>query len=123
MQQVVAAIPDELKAEQAEIVVKVWGDILKIVNQILDVHKRFGFTKFEAMINPSITEILNGLGIVGFTLTSFVKSGLLDHDEARQALNAKQCVLHIERLAVALQDRDKEEYEKVMGLLSAQAPF
>ncbi len=106
-----------------EVVLRLWNEVVKTVNRILEADRKFGFSKIEASLNPSLAEIVHGLGLIDFVLTSFVDSSLLDHEEIRQSLNAKQCVLHIRRLAVALQENDKDEYDKVISLLNSQPKF
>ncbi len=106
-----------------DIVIGLWGDVINTVNRILDADRKFGFGKIEASLNPSLTEILHGLGIIEFALTYFLDSELLDHDEIRQALNSKQCVLHIRWLTVALRDDNEDDYKQAISLLNSQAKF
>ena len=104
-------------------VTKLWNDVVGIVNGLLRADSRFGFSRIEANLNPSLDDILFSLAIIDAILTLVVQAGLSDHDETRQALNAQQCVLHIRRMAIALRDKDEDEYKKVMALLHSQAQF
>jgi len=97
-----------------------WSDVIQTVNSILEADSNFGFSKIEARLNPSLTDVLHSLGIVDAVLNSFLDSGLLDTEETNQALNSKQCVLHIRMLSEALKAQDREEYDKVIQLLKSQ---
>lgn len=98
-----------------------WSDVIKTVNGILEADRNFGFRKIEVHLNPSLEEILHSLAIVDAVLNSFLDSNLLEPDEIRQALNSKQCVVHIRRLASALKNKDAAEYDEVIKLLHSQA--
>jgi hypothetical protein len=62
------------------------------------------------------------LGIAEFMLNDFLAHDLT-HDENRAVLNSKQCVLCIQRLAVALKSGDQEEYQRVIHQLESQPKF
>jgi hypothetical protein len=112
-----------MASQVTDVVVGLWSDVIKTVNRILDADKRFGFTKIESNLHPSLEDILHSLAIIEGILKAFLDSDLLDHDENRQALNASQCVLHIRSLARALKESDKDEYAKAIELLDKQAKF
>lgn len=115
---------DHLRDEQGkEVIVGLWSDVLHTVNRLLEAHTKFGFSKIEASLNPTIDDIVNGLGIIDFALSSFVDSDLLGHDDTRLALNSKQCVLHIRRLAEALKSGNETEYEEAISALNSQSQF
>lgn len=109
------------KASLEEIIISLWSSVIETVNKVLEADGKFGFNKIEASLNPSIEEILHGLGMIEAVLSVFVESPLLEHDETRRALNAKQCVLHIRRIAVALEGGNEAEYKEAIELLSNQA--
>jgi hypothetical protein len=113
----------EKEALKTDVLVNLWNDVIGAVNRILDADRKFGFSKIEANLNPSLDEIIHGLSFVDAALGIFLDSGLLDHDESRKALNSKQCVLHLRRLAKAVKDVDAEEYSKVISALDNQAQF
>lgn len=106
-----------------EVISHLWFEVIKVVNRLLEADLKFGFSKIEASLNPSIDEILHGLGIVDYALTAFMDSNLLEHDDTRAALNSKQCVLHIRGLAAALKGGNEEEYKAAIHLLNTQPKF
>lgn len=106
-------------AEREEKIFGLWSDVVQAVNRILEAHQSFGFSGIEASLNPKIEDIIHGLGIVDHILNVFLEHDL-EHDEKRNALNSKQCVLHIRRLAAALKSGDEEEYQEAIRLLDTQ---
>lgn len=112
---------DLSKEAVTEIVRKSWDKTISLVNKILEAHNSFGFEKFEASINPSLSDMLNGLTLVEFILTRFVESEYLEYDEVRQSLNSKQCIVHIRMLARALDAKDQAAYEECILLLDRQS--
>lgn len=104
-----------------EVVARLWSEVIRTINNILEADKRFGFGKFEQYINPSLEDILHGLGIIESVLTAFAESDFLGPDQVRQSLNAKQCVLHIRRLNNSLKHGNLDDYNEVIRLLDAQA--
>jgi hypothetical protein len=106
-----------------EIVQKSWGRIIEIVNKILEAHDSFGFDKFEAGMNPTLAAMLKGLTLVEFILTTFVESDELEYEEVRQALNSKQCIVHMRMLNTALEQKDQEAFESCIKLLNKQTKF
>lgn len=105
------------------VVQDMWSEVIVTVNRLLEADDAFGFSRIEARLNPSIEEIVFSLGVIDAALTLMETSGHLDTTEMRQVLNAKQCVLYIRMLAVALRDRNREEYGRVIGLMQNQAQF
>jgi|SRR6478672_10861825 len=108
-----------LVAKREEVIFELWGDVVNAVNRILDAHQSFGFSGIEASLNPKIEDIIHGLGIVEYILNVFLENDL-GHDETRNALNSKQCVLHIRRLAAALKSGNEGEYQEAIELLNRQ---
>lgn len=106
-----------------EVISNLWGSVIDAVNRILDGDRRFGFSSIERSLNPKLEDILHGLGVIDSVLTSLLDSGLLEYEETRQALNSKQCVIHIRRIGAALKEGNEEEYKKAIDLLDKQAPF
>lgn len=100
-----------------------WDKVIGFVNKILVAHVHFGFQKIEASLNPSIKDILKGLSVADFLLNEFVESELLEYDEVRMALNSRQCILHMQLLAAALETNDESKYQEAIKLLESQAKF
>ncbi len=103
-----------------DVIQRVWSDVINIVNRILDAHKKFGFEKIQASLNPSLEDMIHGLAFIDFALNELIDSGLLNTDETRQALNSRQCMLHFKRLSAALDSKNEEEYAATMRLLETQ---
>lgn len=112
---------DGQNANQVEVVAKVWREVIITVNKLLEADTKFGFHKIEANLNPKIEDITHGLGFLDFLLSAMVDSDVLDHDQTRMALNSKQCILIVRRLAEALKSGDQEEYAQAIKLLNSQA--
>ena len=112
---------DMPEASQALLVItKVWWQVVAAVNKLLEADGKFGFSKIEANLNPSMADIMHGLTVFEFVITLMMDSEFLDHDETRMALNSKQCVLLIRRMSEALKSKDQDEYDEVIRLLALQ---
>lgn len=104
----------------SKLVIGLWNDVIGTVNGILEVNRDFGFVKFESMINPSLTVILHSLSLIEAAINSVMDSEHIQDGEYRQGINAKQCILHIRQLAVALRDKNQDEYDRVIRTLEKQ---
>lgn len=113
----------ELEAEQRfdAALTKLWHRVVEAVNKLLEAHGKFGFHKIEANLNPSIEDITHGLAIFDSILNTVMDSALLNHDQMRTALNSKQCILHVRRLAEAVKSKDQQQYDEIIRLLDSQA--
>lgn len=118
--QVSAAVNPVLNGILEEVVTKAWSSVIMAVNKILEADNAFGFSKIEAKLNPSIHDIVHGVGLVDGALTYFLDSELLDTDLTRLALNSKQCVIYLRRAANALKNGDEEEYKAAIRDLTLQ---
>ena len=98
-----------------------WAAVFETANTVIHAHAAFGFSEFEAKINPSITHLLMGLKVVESVLDTIYASDLLDYSEKRLILNAKQQIGLIQRVAEALKDGKNEDYEAAIAALTAQA--
>jgi hypothetical protein len=115
------ALLEILETDDLELVVsRAWSRVIEAVNRILEAHSAFGFSRIEAKLNPTIHDVLHSLSIVDFALTDFLESNLLEHNEVRLALNSKQCVLHLRRVAAALAGNNQNEYDAAIADLKAQ---
>lgn len=102
------------------IVSTAWDRIIGVINKILEVHHEFGFESFKARMNPSVDEVIENLAFIEFVITTFLDRDVLDHDQTKAVLNSKQCVLYLQRLAAALKNKDKEEYDAAINDLRNQ---
>jgi hypothetical protein len=109
--------------ELPDVIRDLWQEVIRAVNRILDGDRRFGFVSIEQSLDPKLSDIIHGLSVIDAVLSSLLDSGLLEYEETRQALNSKQCVIHIRRLAAALKKGDKDDYNKAIELLDKQAKF
>lgn len=105
----------------SELIHELWRDVLKAVGKLLDADQKYTFLSIKENIDPSIEDIVFSLGIVDSILSVMENSPLLEHDQIREVLNSKQCVLHTKRLAEALDAGDQAEYDAVIELLAKQA--
>ncbi|MFA5899717.1 MAG: hypothetical protein WC829_11460 [Hyphomicrobium sp.] len=112
---------EEQRKKVSDLIFKLWHEVLKTVGKLLEADAKFGFLSIEEQIDPSIEDIVFGLTMMDSIISILMNSNLLEHDETRQALNSKQCVLHIKRLAEALAAGDQEEYNEVIKLLNNQS--
>ncbi|MEA9488682.1 hypothetical protein [Xanthomonas campestris] len=104
-----------------ELLGRIWNRVIGQVNALLRAHETFEFFNFLENLNPSLEEVIKGFEFADFALTKFVESGDLEHDEMRQALNAKQCILKMKLLSNALAVQNQDEYTKIMHELKQQA--
>lgn len=105
----------------SELIHELWRDVLKTVGKLLEADQKYTFLTIKENIDPSIEDIVFSLGIVDSILSVMENSPLLEHDQVREVLNSKQCVLHTKRLAEALDAGDQAEYDAVIELLTRQA--
>lgn len=109
--------------ELTELVGKIWHQVIGQVNRLIQAHERFGFVRFEEGLNPQLPDVVKALELVDFALTQFYGSGLLEFDEQRNAPNARQCILKIKMLAVAIDRQDQDQFEQLMEELRKQSKF
>ena len=102
---------------------RAWSAVFETANTVIHAHAAFGFSEFEAKINPSLTHLLMGLKVVESVLDTIYASDLLDYDEKRLILNAKQQIWLIQRVAEALKDGKNADYDAAIEALTAQAQF
>lgn len=113
---------DEEQAVDA-VLTNLWRSVVNAVNRLLEADGKFGFSKIEANLNPSIEDISHGLGIVEIVLNLVLDSNLLNHDQKRTAYNSKQCIIDIRLLSDAIKSKDQSEYDRIIRALNLQAKF
>jgi hypothetical protein len=115
--------PAENGTTREDLVLKAWASVLQMVNKVLEADKHFGFGLIENNIKPSFEQIVNSLVVMDAILNTMLATKELQHDETRQAYNAKQCVWHIQLMVTALRDKDVGAYDKAVDALKKQAQF
>jgi hypothetical protein len=88
----------------------VWAEVIKVADNILKVHAKFGFSQFADQISPSLEEILLSLQVVESMLDTVGASGTLDYSESRIVGNAKQQILWIQTIGNALKYGNEADY-------------
>lgn len=110
------------EVNEQEVVASVWDQVVRVVNKLIETHDNYGFGKFKEGMNPSLDVVVKAFNVVDTALKTLIESGFLNPDEYRQATNSRQCIYHTKRLALALDSNDEAEYERLISLLSQQAP-
>lgn len=100
-----------------------WEAVFKTTNTVITAHSSFGFTQLEAKINPNLNHLLMGLKVVESVLDTVYASELIEYDEKRLILNAKQQIGLIQRVAEALKNENKADYDSAIKALTDQAQF
>lgn len=115
--------PEENQRWQQAIplVEKIWAGVFETTDKMLKVHGAFGFTQFEKQLNPKLSTMLLALNVLEQVLDTLYGSGELDPSENRMALNAKQAILLVQRVADALRANSEEDYNDAMEKLDKQA--
>jgi hypothetical protein len=105
------------------VLAKVWHNVVRVVNKLLETHQKFGYAQFQEELNPSLPEILEGFKQIDAALTVLMDTGLLTYDEFRAAINSKQCILQMKLLSGALEADAEPDYERIIAELDAQPKF
>lgn len=111
------------EVDERKLVSNIWDNVIRVVNKLIDTHDAYGFGKFAEGMNPSIEVVVKTFNVVDALLKTLVESGQLDTDEYRQAVNSRQCIYHTRQLALALEANDESEYQRLIKLLTMQAPI
>lgn len=121
----VAATEDRTVADDrlSELLSRVWNEVITDVNRLLEVHNRFGTFHFKENLNPSLEDLIQGFEMVEFALKKLAESDHLEYEEMRRAINARQCILKMKELSLAMNSGDTTGVERVIGELRNQAKF
>lgn len=114
---------DAFATRLAELIEVIWGGVVGQVNKLIDAHRDFGFVQFNAGLNPTLAQVLVGLEVIDVALTKFLDSGMLGFEEQRNVINAKNCILQMKILNLALNDDNEPEFERIMAELKSQSKF
>ena len=109
--------------DERELVANIWQQVIRVVNKLIGTHDAYGFGKFEEGMNPTIEVVVDAFKVADALLKTLVESGQLDPEEYRQAVNSRQCIYHTRQLALALEAKDEAEYDRLIKLLTQQAPI
>ena len=104
---------EEAKALWAQIsgqIEVIWAEIIKVTDNVLQAHTKFGFASFAKNISPTMEEILLSLRVAESILDAVDASGTLEYSEGRIVGNAKQQILWIQTIANALKYRNETDY-------------
>lgn len=110
-------------ARLSELLGQVWNEVITHVNKLLEAHSKYGTVKFHLGLNPSLRELVEGFEIVDKALTILLDTRKLNHEETRDALNSKQCILKMKELAVACEETLTEDIERIIQELHQQSKF
>lgn len=102
---------------------RVWDGVFETTDRMLKVHAAFGFSQFEKQMNPKLETVLFALNVLEQILDAMNGSGDLEPEETRLVLNAKQQILLVQRVAIALRTKSEGDYEAAMAEMAKQAVF
>ncbi|GHH53039.1 hypothetical protein [[Pseudomonas] boreopolis] len=108
--------------DEQQLVGNIWQHVIRVVNKLIETHDTYGFGKFSEGMNPRLDIVVRAFTVVDALLKALSESGQLDPDEYRQAINSRQCIYHTKQLALALEADNEEEYQRLIDLLTKQAP-
>lgn len=117
----VTSLFDEEKIKER--VNKVWDAVFAASNKIIVQAQKYGFHGIEAIPNPNIHVILGQLRIFSAVMGSLVGDEALEYEETRLILNAKEQLMRMERIAIALVAGNREDYDEAISALERQATF
>lgn len=95
-----------------------WAEVIKVADNVLKVHAKFGFEQFADKISPSLEDILLSLQVVESILDTVHASGTLEYSETRTVVNAKQQILWIQTIGNALKYGNEDDYLASIKMLS-----
>lgn len=109
--------------DDRDLVASIWQQVVKVVNKLIDTHDAYGFGKFAEGMNPTIGVVVESFKVIDELLKTLIASGQLDTDEYRQVYNSRQCIYHTRQLALALESDNEAEYQRLIEVLTKQAPI
>lgn len=104
-------------------VLAIWEEVFNASTSILEHAKRYGFLGMEMIPNPGIHEILGALKILESIFDELISFPELPYEEKRLILNAREQFTRIERVAVALKEGNRDDFEAAIQRVKNQAPF
>lgn len=106
------------------LVEELWGKVFAASNKVIRDTKVFGFNEIEVIPNPNVHQIIASLAVISNTLELIMtmdRDGVINIGDARQLINAKQQILNMEAVAIALKRKDRASYEEAVSRLHSQA--
>ena len=110
-------------AEISPRIEKLVNEIFTAANQVLQAHAKFGFSGIAQLANPSIEETLLFLNLIEAVLDTLEGRSILDYDENRRVLNAKQQIWNVQNIANSLKSSNEKDYLDAIGRLDKQVDF
>ena len=109
--------------ESTRLIEDAWGKIMMTAQAVVKKHEEFGFELIATRINPKLEDILHGLKVVQHMMELGMPP--IDEDPSlhRQVLNAKQQIVHIEMVAMAVKIDDRNLYDNAINAMKKQALF
>lgn len=109
--------PDEVKRVE-----ELWARVFESSNKVLHQHTKYGFDGFKHVPRPNVHDMLVTLQIFSAVIDVLLATDM-DYDPKRQLLNAKTQITNMERVALALDNHSREDYEEAVEALDKQAVF
>lgn len=114
-------IEEECIVDATAKIEKVWGEVLRVTTRLLSAHQQFGFSTIQANVSPSIDDMLKSLRILETILDAVASH--LDPSDQRIVINAKQAIINVEQVNLALMSKDHDAYSIAIQRITNQAPF
>lgn len=108
------------------LVESLWSKVFAASNKVIRDTEVFGFNEIEVIPNPNVHQIIASLAVISNTLELIMtmdRNGVINIGDARQLINAKQQILNMEAIAIALKSKDRDAYEEAVRRLQNQAQF
>ena len=111
--------------EVANGVVQIWGEVFKASNNVLLHAQRYGFFGMTIVPDPNIHGILVQVRAMTRLLDALltIADGGFGYDETRLLLNAREQMNRMERLALALTNDKRDDFDAELLLMKTQAAF
>lgn len=107
------------------LVFDVWNEVFKASNEVLLHAERYGYSGMTIVPDPNIHGILEQVKVMSRSLDtlSVLANGGFDYDENRLLLNAREQMTRMERLALALTNDKRGDFDVELALMKSQAVF
>jgi hypothetical protein len=109
-------------AEEEAQVDELWARVFESSNRVLHQHQKYGFDGFAKIPRPNVHDLLITLKLVTAHLDALLTADL-EYTQSRQLLNAKTQITNMEKLALALHNKSREDYDAAVEALDKQAVF
>lgn len=104
------------------LVEKLWSEVFRASNKLIQDTKAFGFSDIAILPNPNIFQMINALTMIDIMIDIVLP---LEQDgkikSSVNLLNAKQQILNMRMIATAITDDDRNAYEAAVRRLNNQA--